>query len=445
MLRQMIYQGLILASFLFCYYPTTVTAGLIEQVIVVIDGEPYTLSNIREYAKLKMRREFPTGELSEINQEDREVLEQFITERLLAAEVETEGIKVSEEDVDRHIDLIKARNQISDEQLKMALSQQGLSTESYRALMRSEIEKGEIINRQVRKRVNITPADVERYYRLNPKKFTSEERVRLQHILLPLLEKASPEDEKDAMRKADEIYRRAVTGEDFGALARSYSDGAGASEGGDIGWVKRGGLLKEIDKVAFNKLSPGEISQPVRTSLGIHIIRLTERDAGQLLPLSAVEDSIKQGLYAKVSEERFQRWLKTDLRKKHRVDVKLPGVVFRPEEIGEETVKSLMTSSSKRRTPEEKSFLSYLNPLSYLVSETPLEGEGAEGELSDQEIVSVLGVPLFVQESGDLSEGLDLTPPSKDLRPIKRIFSQANLEPVILRGIVARGDLYPAI
>jgi peptidyl-prolyl cis-trans isomerase SurA len=430
MLRQLIYQGLILASFIFYFYPPTVTARLIEQVIVVIDGEPYTLSNIREHAKLKLKREFPTGELSEINQEDRVVLEQFITERLLAAEVERAGIKVTEEDVDRHIEQIKAKNQISDEQLKRALSQQGLSMESYRALMRSEIEKGEIINREVRKKVNITDKDVERYHQLNQKQYTTEERVRLQHILLPLLEKASPDGEKEAMRKANEIYRRAVSGEDFGALARSYSDGAGASEGGDIGWVKRGGLLKEIDEVAFNKLSPGEISQPVRTSLGIHIIRLTERDGGQLLPLSAVGDKIKKELYAKIAEERFQKWLKTDLRKKHRVDVKLPGVVFRPEETGEETVKSLMASSSKRRTPEEKGFLSYLNPLTYLVSETPLEEEGVEGELSDQEIVSVLGVPLFVQESNNSPESLDptLPPEGLDLTPPPEESTGANQE-----------------
>lgn len=415
--RQLITQGLILVSFLFCSFPATGMAGLIEQVIVVIDGEPYTLSNIREYAQVKIKREFPTGDLNEINQEDRVVLEQFITERLLAAEVKLGGIKVSEEDVNRHIDEIKARNGISDEQLKMVLSEQGLTMDSYRALMRSEIEKGEIINRQVRKKVNITDNDVERYYRLNQKKYTTEERVRLQHILLPLREKASPEDEKEAMLKAEEIYQRAVAGEDFADLARAHSEGAGASEGGDIGWVKRGSLFEEVENVAFNQLSVGEISQPVRTSMGIHILKLAERDGGRLLPLTVVADKVKQDLYAKVLEERFQKWLKTDLRKRHRVDIKLPGVVFRPEETEEETVKSLIASASKRRSQEEKSFLSYLNPLSYMVSETPLEGEDGMGELGGQNIVSIFGVPLFVTESDDLPEELDLSLPEESSGP----------------------------
>jgi len=190
-------------------------------------------------------------------------------------------------------------------------------------------------------------------------------------------------------------------------LAEQNSEGAGAAQGGDIGWIGRDSLLKQIEEIAFNKLSVGEISQPLRTSLGIHLIKLEGREAGRLLSLSEVQGKIKEELYAKALDERFQKWLKGDLRKRHRVDVKLPGVVFRPEETKEGTIDSLMASSSRRRQDERSGFLSYLNPLSYFVTETPIEGEEARGRLSGQNVVSIFGVPLFKTDSGeDVSEDL---------------------------------------
>ena len=405
MLSQRIFSGLVFLGALLLFYPSPLMAKVVEQVVVVIDGEPYTLSNFKEYARTKMNRDFPTGDLNRIEKEDQEVLEQFITEKLLAGEVKMAGFKVSEEDIDRYIEQIKQRNGIGDRELAEALKREATTIESYRTSIRAELEKSEIINREVRKRVNITSEDAERYYRLNPKKFTTQERVRLRHILLSLPAGASPEREKEAARKALEIRSQAIAGADFGKLAQEYSEGAGAPEGGDIGWISRGSLMKEIEEIAFNNLSAGEISPPVRTSLGLHLIKLEVREAGRLLPFSEVQGKIKEELYAKALDERFQKWLKTDLRKRHRVDVKLPGVVFRPEETKEGTVDTLM-ASRYRKSKSEPGFLSYLNPLSYFVTETPIEGENAEGKLSGQNIVSIFGVPLFKSDSGeDVAEG----------------------------------------
>jgi len=376
-------------------------ARVVEQVVAVIDGEPYTLSNFRDYARTKMGREFPTGDLNQVGKEDQEVLEQFITEKLLAAEVKLVGIRVSEEDVNQYIGQIKERNRISDEELHAALSREGVSMEKYRASIRAELEKSEIINRQVRKRVNITSEDVERYYRLNAARYMTQERVRLRHILFVLPERASPERENEVIAKAQEVRSRALAGEDFGELARSHTEGAGASAGGEIGWVTRGSLLGEIEEVAFNKLSLAEVSQPVRTGLGLHLIKLEARDPRRALPLSEVAGKIKEELYAKALEERFQKWLKSDLRKKHRVDVKLPGVIFRPEEEKKGTVDSLMASASRRSKNDESGFLSYLNPFSYIFQTAPVEGEDAQGELSGQSIISLFGVPLFTSESAE--------------------------------------------
>ena len=400
MLRRIYQTGFLLFCFQL-FLAQTAPAKVIEQLIVVIDGEPYTLSNLAAYAKAKMGREFPSGDLKKINDDDREVLEQFITEKLLEAEARESGIKVTEQDVSQYIDEIKKRNRLSDDELKTVLSREGQTLESYRASVKSELEKSEILNRQVRNKVNITNDDVERYYKLNANKFRSEDRVRLRHILLALPQAATPEEVQAATEKAMDLYKRIVAGADFAELAREYSQGAGQADGGDIGWVSRGKLISGIEQVAFDKLSVGQVSTPFQTSMGVHIVKLEARESGTVLPLATVAPKIKEELQSKALEDRFVKWLKTDLRRKHRVDVKIAGVVFKPEDSKEGMVDSLMAKSTRSKKQSERTFLSYLNPLSYIVKEIPMEDEDPKSPMAGKSIVNVFGVPLFAKDTVD--------------------------------------------
>ena len=398
MLRQLIKRYLPLCLLL---VPISAPGKVIEQLIAVIDGEPYTLSNIEIYAKTKMNRAFPSGDLAKINDSDREVLEQFLTEKLVEGEVREGGIKITNEEVEQYIDQVKKANRLSDEDLKTALSREGQTLESYKVSVKGELEKNELINRQVRKKVNINNDDVERYYKANAKNYRAGDRARIRHILLALPEKAAPEEVQVAAEKAKEILRRIKSGEDFAKLATEFSQGAGNTEGGDIGWINRGMLINGIEEAAFEKLSIGQVSEPFRTSMGIHIVKLEARETGALLPLSTVSNKIKEELYARALEERFAKWLRTDLRRKHRVDVKIPGVVFKPEDSKEGTVDSLMATANRGARREERSLLSYLNPLTYIVKETTLDEDDPKSPLYGRNIVSVFGVPLFTRENTD--------------------------------------------
>jgi peptidyl-prolyl cis-trans isomerase SurA len=411
MLRPSTKKSLVL--FFLLILPYGASAAVIEQLIAVVNGEPYTLSNLTAYAKTKMNRAFPSGDLNQINASDREVLEQFITDKLLEAEVREAGIVVSDEDVTRYIEQVKKNNRLSDEDLKRALSREGMTLAAYRASVKSEMEKSEIIDRQVRRKVNVTDEDVERYYKINSKNYRSAERARIRHILLALPEDAPPERVQSAMEKAKELYDRIEAGEDFAALAREYSEGAGRTEGGEIGWVKKGTLILGIEEVAFQKLSVGQVSEPFRTSMGVHIVKLEGRDGSNVLPLSSVAPRIKEELLKKILEERFAKWLKTDLRRKHRIDIKVANVVFKPGDSKDGTMNSLMASSTRTSRREERSVLSYLNPFSYIVKETPFEDEDAKSPLKDKSIVTVFGVPLFTTDSVEDAPDILTPPPSE--------------------------------
>lgn len=401
MLRHLIKSSLLPLLLVMGSAPSAAYARVIEQIVMVINGEPYTLTNLSAYAKSKMARDFPTGTLDRINASDREVLEQFITERLLDAEIREAGIRVTAEDVELYISQIKQKNRLTDAELETALAREGQTLQAYKTSVKAELEKGELINRQVRKKVNITNDDVERYYKLNSKNYRADDRARIRHILLPLAEKASPEDVQAVTEKANELYERVIGGEDFATLARKYSHGAGQESGGDIGWVKRGTLLKPIEEVAFEKLAVGHVSRPVRSSMGLHLVKLENRDSGAVLPLSVVGPQIKQELYSKALEERYSKWLKTDLRRKHSVDVKIAGVVFKPEDSHDDTMGALMAKSTRLGRREDRTLLSYLNPFSYILKETPSEDEDQTGPLAGKNIVSVFGVPLFTTEAVD--------------------------------------------
>jgi parvulin-like peptidyl-prolyl isomerase len=420
MLRRAIRDSLVF--FLLITVPHSVAAAVVEQLIAVINGEPYTLSNFSSYAKTKMSRSFPSGDLNHINPSDREVLEQFVTDKLLESEVREAGISITDQEVDRYIEQVKKTNRLSDEDLKVALSRDGMTLASYRASVKAEMEKSEIIDRQVRRKVNISDEDVERYYKLNAKNFRAKERARIRHILLSLGESAPLEQVQSVMAQGKALYQRIAAGEDFAALARQYSEGAGRNDGGEIGWINRGTLISGLEEVAFQKLKVGQVSEPFRTSMGVHIVKLEGREDGNLLPLKEVAPRIKEELLNKALQERFARWLRTDLRRKHKVEIKLANVVFKPEDSKEGTVDSLIAKSSRPVRREDRSVLSYLNPFSYIVKETPFEEEEDKNSpLSGKSVVSVFGVPLFTTDS--VEDTPDVLTPAPPENSGKGVFS----------------------
>ena len=411
MLRQAI-KSLFLWVFL-AVVPSLATAAVVEQLIAVIDGEPYTLSNLEKFSKAKNGRSFPVSDLKAINQADRDLLEQFLTEKLLEAEVREAGITVSDDEVNRYIEQVKKNNHLSDDDLKAALKRENQTLESYKVSVKAEIEKSELIDRQVRRKVTISDEDVERYYKLNPNKFRTNDRAHIRHILLALDKDATPDQVQQAMAKGKELRQQIAAGADFATIARENSQGAGSADGGDIGWVTRGTLIPGIEEVAFEKLAVGQVSEPFRTSMGVHIVKLEGRDPGTLLPLSSVAPRIKEELTSKALEERFAKWVKSDLRRKHRVDIKVAGVVFKPEDSKEGTVDTLMEKSTRLTRREDRTFLSYLNPLSYIVKETPFEEEDPKSPLNGKSVVSVFGVPLFTTDSVEDAPDV-LTPQPKE-------------------------------
>lgn len=301
-------------------------ADVINRVVATVDDEPITLYDVTNFRKGGSGQQGmmvpPEGPA---NMADKDILEALIMNKLLGKEVESQGIKARDPDIDSYIERIKTQGNLSDEALKEALAKQGLTIETYREQIGKEIERTMLISREIGSKVNVTPQEVERYYQEQgggEASTTSDEQVRVRHIFLPLSPGASSDEEKAVLEQMQDIRKKAVGGEDFAALANTHSRGPGAGQGGDLGFFKKGQMTKEIDTVAFS-LKAGEISQPFRNEAGVHLIKVEERiAAGEKSTAMDPEtaERIKGKLYNEALRERYERWFQSELRFRHQVE-----------------------------------------------------------------------------------------------------------------------------
>jgi peptidyl-prolyl cis-trans isomerase D len=140
---------------------------------------------------------------------------------------------------------------------------------------------------------------IKKYYEENSFVYQQPERVRAQQVLLKLTPDASPEQKASALDKARQLRKDIEGGKDFAAVARESSEDPGSkARGGDMGWVERGNLDPALADAVF-ALKDGELTQPVETKFGIHLVKVLEKKAAQNQKLEDVENDIATLLYKK--------------------------------------------------------------------------------------------------------------------------------------------------
>jgi peptidyl-prolyl cis-trans isomerase SurA len=291
---------------------------VVNKILALVDGEPVTAYELKDFAAgdPRLRQALVTDPAP--------VLDLLITKRLIEKEVQKQGINVSDADVDRYITNIRERNNIDELQLEAALAQQGLTRERYRAQVREELERAQLINREIRGKVSVSPEEIERYYKEHESGETGDAQVTISQIFLKLPADAPPAEVEAVEARAAAIYEELQDGADFAEVARRESEDGAARDGGKLGSFKMGEMRKDLEQ-AVSGLDPGEFSQPVRGNTGLHIVRLDQRvdPAGEAVTVPADKaEEIKEQLYAKALEDRYTRWLKEDLRQRHHVEIR---------------------------------------------------------------------------------------------------------------------------
>jgi peptidyl-prolyl cis-trans isomerase D len=158
--------------------------------------------------------------------------------------------------------------------------------------------------------VKITEEKLGQYYDEHKEEFYRDEQMRARHILLKLPPEANADEDARVRAEAEAIRQRIEAGEDFATVAQQVSqDPASAEQGGDLGFFKRGAMVKAFEEVAFT-LQPGDVSAPVRTDFGYHLIKVEERQEAGYQSLEAVRVELTQRLSReeahRLAEERAQ-------------------------------------------------------------------------------------------------------------------------------------------
>jgi peptidyl-prolyl cis-trans isomerase SurA len=271
---------------------------VVDRVVAVVNDEIITMSDLQREEALKKL---------EAVRDDRLVLEDMIDRKLQMAAAKRAGVDVTDKELaDAVADIIK-RNNMDMLQFGIALAKEGLTIEQYRAELREQITLSRLFNKYVRSNVNVDEAEARAFYQNNPKVYSLPEEIRVRQIFLAMPDKATPEQAAAIREKAMSVYARANKGEDFIRLVREVSQGATASQDGDLGFMKRGDALPEIVEAA-RALKPGESSNPFLCAGGYNIIKLEEVRT-PVRPFEKVKDEIMKTLYEQKVENTYRSWL----------------------------------------------------------------------------------------------------------------------------------------
>ncbi len=308
-------HSLLAGAVLLAFASTGPALGVVvDKIMATIDGKPLTLYEFKTFMASSPVAAQAVRERAE------DVLDALITTRLIELEISDKGIVIGDPEIDNYISQIRQKNQISEQQLFEALRNQGITRESYRTQIREELQRAQLINREIRGKVSITPEDVQRYYEANLGDYAKPPEVTVSHIVLRLAEDAPESEVARVEAKAKEIRAALDGGADFAETARQYSEDPAAEGGGVLGTFRVGSMLEDLEE-AVRDLEVGQYSQPVRSGVGVHIVRLDARTGETHTPIAELSDEIREKLYNEALESRYARWLTEDLRERHHIEM----------------------------------------------------------------------------------------------------------------------------
>lgn len=288
-------------------------AAVIDKLVVVVNNEVITQGEIDRllgplYQQFKTA--FPEDQLIKKLDEARQaIMGQLIEEKLILSEAKKQNIEIEEKEINAKVDEARKRFP-SSAMFEQALAAQRISLKELRLKYKEQLMTRKIIDQKVGAKIFITPNDIAQYYSNNVEKFSQPEELKVSNILIKPKDSATAQN---TMGLVNEIDKRLKAGGDFAELAKVYSEGPGAEAGGLMGYVKRGDLLPEIEKVVF-VMKEGEVSGVIQTSLGYHFFKVDERKKARSLSLAEARRSIEEALWQAKIKEKSKGWIE-DLRK----------------------------------------------------------------------------------------------------------------------------------
>jgi peptidyl-prolyl cis-trans isomerase SurA len=308
--------------------PAAITPNgtVVEDVIVRVNDQIISRSDLeRSEQQLAMENQQSQASAEDAGERKKNLLRDMIDQQLLLSRAKELGLNADAEVVRRLDDIRKQNHLDSMEDLEKAARQQGVSFEDFKANIKNSILTQQVVRDEVGRRLQQPRQGEEQaYYDAHKNEFTQPEQVRLSEILVPTPADANETVVAQAQAKAESIAAKLKSGEKFDDLAKTYSGGPTASQGGDLGLFKRGALAKVLEDQTFS-LPTGGVTSPIRTRQGFVILKVTEHQEAGVPSLKDVEPQIQEAMYMQAMQPALRAYL-TKLREEAYIDIK-PGFV----------------------------------------------------------------------------------------------------------------------
>ncbi|MCD4715283.1 MAG: peptidylprolyl isomerase [Desulfobacterales bacterium] len=296
----------------FFWYPSPALAETNNRVVAIVNDEVITLYELN--GRMKDLTGLKPAEMRLRNEKQylearRKTLNSLIEDKLTLGKIQELGINVTPKRVDAAIERIKKNNGLTQEDLIAGLKRGGMTYDSYREKIKIQLERMELIHFEVKSKIIIREEDITDYYNKHRDEFMVKGKLHLAIIVLKQ-EGLSNQGGSDSLSsQAEDILSRLKGGEDFGELAKKFSKGPGAEDGGDVGFFKTSQIDPKLREI-IKQMSPGDISEPIARPFGIQIVKLIDNQKERLKTIEEVRDAIYQIFYQKEVNKRYSAWIK---------------------------------------------------------------------------------------------------------------------------------------
>jgi parvulin-like peptidyl-prolyl isomerase len=290
----------------------------VDSIAAAVNGEIILYSEVRErwFQMNSMSEDAAAGTVKM-----KDALDTLIEEKLIIQFGKDKDLKPTPYELDQAIDGFRKRAEAQGADFEKLLQQEGLTMERYRGMISDQMIARKVLTMEVRSSVHISEEDVTQYYNTHQDIFAGRPKAKISHILKYLPKTATEEDYAKAFKEITAVRDQIMAGLDFAEAAKKYSEDPSKDVGGDLGEVVSGQMVPEFDKAAF-ALKTGEVSAPVRSPFGWHLIKMTKMMESAPAPLEKVKGEIENRIYSGLVVSHKDEWMKR-IKKDALIEIKL--------------------------------------------------------------------------------------------------------------------------
>ena len=257
--------------------PAVPYAGVpLDRIVAVVNDDVIMQSELQEKLRTVINQLEQQGTVQPpMAALNKQVLDRLILNKLQLQLASITGIRVDDETLNRTISNIAAENNLSLNQFREILVNDGYSYERFREDIRDEIIITRLRQRQIDNRITVTDREIENFLATEKHQGYTETEYRLSHILISTAETATPEEIEQARLVGEKVLEDLAAGADFAQLAATVSDGQQAMKGGDLGW-KKADEIPTLFADYVRDMKEGDVSELIQSSSGFHIIKLAD-------------------------------------------------------------------------------------------------------------------------------------------------------------------------